>query len=267
MAAIASGLNFSTISKEGVALSLINTINTAVNPEYPALPFALGDHTLGLDGSEWIYCKSAGLYPIGTVVVMDTSWNATAITVANALLTSGQKVGVLSQVPTVVAVPTTTNYDGVWVQTSGLCPAITVAASTSANAQLYPAAVDSARTITAMTGPTAVGSAGNQYVITATSSLSYPVGTTITVAGATPATLNTTYIVTATAASGAAYTVTSTTATGTWSSSGTAIGTMQGVLASSGTSAINGIVITTANSTLAINEPGVLNNPEVVLTT
>ena len=242
-------------------------MDTQLNPEYPALPFAFGTSTLGLDGSKWIYAKPQGLYPIGTVGYLDTSWNFYAITVANALTTYGQPVGVLSQVATVTATPTSTNYDGVWVQVAGLCPAITVAASASANAQLYPLAVDSARTITAFTGPTAVGSAGNQYVITATSSPSYPVGTTITVASATPTTLNTTYIVTVSAAGGSAYTVTSTTATGTWSSGGTATGTIQGVLNSSGTTPINGIVITTANSTVAANQPGYLNFPEVDLTT
>jgi len=267
MAAIASGLNFSTLSETGIALDICNTISTTTNPEYPALPFALGSRTIGLDGSTWNYCKPSGLYQIGTVGYMDISWNFTAISVANALLTSGQPVGVMSQVASVTAAPTATTYDGVWVQTSGYCPAISVAASTSANAQLYPLAVDSARTITAMTGPTAVGSAGNQYVITATSAPSYPVGTTITIVSATPTTLNTTYIVTATAVGAAAFTVTSTTATGTWVSGGTETGTIVGVLSSSGTTAINGLVITTANSTIAINEPGYLNFPEVLLTT
>lgn len=266
MTAIASGLNFNTLSEEGIALNIVNTFNST-QPEYPALPFAFGSRTLGLDGSTWIYCKPQGLYQIGTVVYLDTSWNATAITVANALTTYGQPVGVISQVATVTATPTANLYDGVWVQISGLCPAISVAASTSANAQLYPLAVDSARTITAMTGPTAVGTAGNAYVITATSAPSYPVGTTITVASATPSTLNTTYIVVSPATAAGSYNVTSTTATGTWVSGGTATGTIQGVLSSSGTTPINGIVITTANSTIAINEPGYLNFPEVNLTT
>lgn len=264
---IAQGLNFSTLNQEGIALNLVNTINLTTNPEYPATPFAFGTITRGLDGSEWVYAKPQGLYAVGTVGYFDASWNFYALTVANALTTYGQKIGVLSQVGTVTATPTANVYDGVWVQTNGLAPSISVAASTSANAQLYPMAVDSARTITAMTGPTAVGSAGNQYVITATSALSYPVGTTITVAGATPSTLNTTYIVTATAAGGSPYTVTSTTATGTWASGGTATGTIQGTLASSGTTPINGIVILTANSTVAALAPGMLNNPEVDLTT
>jgi hypothetical protein len=266
MAAIVSGQNFSTLNKEGIALNIVNTLNTVANPEYPALPFALGSTTQGLDGSSWVYAKPQGLYQIGTVVYFDASWNAYAITEALDLANYGLPLGVLSQVPTVTASPTSTVYDGAWFQTGGLCPAITVAASTSANAQLYALAADSARTITAMTGPTAVGSAGNQYVITATSAPSYPVGTTITIAGASPSTLNTTYIVTATAAGGSAYTVTSTTATGTWSSSGTATGSIQGVLSSSGTTAVNGIVITTANSTIAINEPGYINAPEIKLT-
>lgn len=266
MAAIASGLNFSTLSEEGIALNIVNTFNTA-NPEYPALPFAFGMMTLGLDGSEWVYVKPQGLYALGTVVVLDTSWNATPITVANALTTSGQKVAVLSQVPSFTAVPTTSVYDGMWVQTSGLCPAITVAASTSANAQLYPLAVDSARTITAMTGPVAAGSAGNAYVITATSAPAYPVGTLITIASATPSTLNTTYVVSSPATAAGSFNATSTTATGTWASGGTETATIAGTLASSGTTAINGIIITTASTTLAGPQPGILNNPEVLLTT
>ena len=267
MAALASGRNFSTLSESGINLTICNTINTTVNPEYPALPFALGEETIGLDGSVWVYASPQGLYAIGTVGYLDVSLNFYAITVANALTTYGQRVGVMSQVASFTAVPTSTNYDGVWVQVAGLCPAITIAASTSANAQLYPLAADSARTITAMSGPTASGTAGNAYVITATSAPSYPVGTIITLASAVPATLNTTYIVVAPATTTGSYNVTSITATGTWASAGTATGAIQGVLASSGTTAINGIVITTANSTIAINEPGVLNFPEVDLTT
>lgn len=267
MAALASGLNFSTLSEEGIALNIVNTLNTAANPEYPALPFALGTTTLGLDGSKWVYVKPAGLYALGTVGVIDTSWNFTALTVANALTTYGQQVGVLSQVGSVTAVPTATVYDGMWAQIGGLCPAINVAASTTANVQLYPLAVDSTRTITAMTGPTAVGSAGNAYVITATSAIALAPGLTVTIAGATPSTLNTTYIVVGPATAAGSYNVTSTTATGTWVSGGTAVATVAGVLASSGTTPINGIITTTTSTTLAGPQPGFLNFPEVNLTT
>ena len=140
MAAIASGLNFSTLNKEGVNLAIVNTINTTVNPEYPAVPFAYGDITEGLDGSRWVYAKPASNYAIGTVGYFDTSWNFTAITTTNAGGISGQKIGVMSQVAATVAAPTSTNYEGLWVQIDGLCPAIQVAASTSANAQLYTSA-------------------------------------------------------------------------------------------------------------------------------
>jgi hypothetical protein len=269
MAAIASGLNFSTLNQEGIALNVCNTVNLTVNPEYPALPFTFGTRTIGLDGSTWVFAKpqpGGNNLVVGTVGYLDTSWNFYPISVANALTTSGLTIGVLSQIGTTTATPTSSVYDGVWVQLSGLCPAIMVAASASANVQLYPLAVDSARTITAMTGPTAVGAAGNQYVITATSAPSYPIGTLITVASASPTTLNTTYVVSALNTAGS-YTVTSITATGTWSSSGTATGTIQGVLNSSGTTPINGIVITAANGTQANAVTGFLNFPEVNLTT
>jgi hypothetical protein len=137
MAAIASGLNFSTLNMEGVSLNTCLTLNTSVNPEYPALPFAFGTQTVGLDGSEWIYAKPAGAYAIGIVGYFDPSWNFTALPVGSLSSLSGLRVGVMSQVASVTATPISTNYDGVWVQISGLCPAILVAATTTANAQLY----------------------------------------------------------------------------------------------------------------------------------
>jgi hypothetical protein len=136
MAYTASGLAFSTLSKEGANLALCSTIDTVKNPEYPALPFALGERTVGVDGSEWIYCEPAANYAIGTVGYIDTSWKFTALTTANATL-SGAQVGVMSQVASTVASPTSTNYEGVWVQVAGGCPAISGYTSTSANAQLY----------------------------------------------------------------------------------------------------------------------------------
>lgn len=138
MAAIASGLNFSTLPLDGIALNICNTYSSLA-PEYPQLPFVLGTVTLGEDGSKWVYAKPAGIYAIGTVGYFDTSWNFTAITTTNAAGISGQKIGVMSQVANVTT-PTSLTYDGVWVQTDGLCPAIQVAATTTANAQLYTSA-------------------------------------------------------------------------------------------------------------------------------
>lgn len=140
MAFLPSGQNFTTSSKEGVNLAICTTIDTVNKIDVPALPFVLGDFVLGLDGSEWIYAQPASNYAIGTVGYFDTSWKFTALTSTNAASVSGQKVGVMSQVASVTASPTTSNYDGVWVQVSGGCPAIQGAASTSANAQLYTSA-------------------------------------------------------------------------------------------------------------------------------
>ena len=140
MAAIAAGLNFSTLSSEGFALNLCTTVDTVNHPEYPSTPVAFGTETIGMDGSKWIYGKPASNYAIGTVGYFDTSWNFTALTSTNAANVSGQKVGVMSQVASVTASPSSTLYDGVWVQTDGLCPGIQVAASTAANTQLYTSA-------------------------------------------------------------------------------------------------------------------------------
>jgi len=163
MAAIASGLNFSTLSSEGFALNICSTINTTTNPEYPATPVAFGTMTVGMDESEWVYAKPAGAYAIGTVGYFDTSWNFTALPVGSLSSQSGLKVGVMSQVASVTASPSSTNYDGVWVQVSGLCPAIQVAASTSANAQLYNMA---ATTTGQLTSTNSGNSAINGVILT-----------------------------------------------------------------------------------------------------
>lgn len=184
MAAIASGLNYSTLNDAGVNLAVCTTVNTTANPEYPAQPFLFGTMTIGLDESEWVFAKPAANYAIGTVGVFDTSWNFTALTSTSATSAIGMKVGVMSQVASVTASPTSTLFDGVWVQVSGLCPAISVVASAGANAQLYSSATSGALT--------------------------------------TSSTSNT---------------------------------------------AINGVILTTAQGTSAGNGPGLLNNPEVSLTT
>ena len=181
MAAIASGLNFSTLNQEGISLNTCLTLNTTINPEYPALPFAFGTQTIGLDGSEWIFVKPAGAYAIGIVGYMDTSWNFTALPVGSlATALVGTRVGVMSQVASVTASPTSTNYDGVWVQISGLCPAILVAASTSANTQLYNMAATTVGQLTSTnSGNTAINgvvatTAGGASAGTVPGILNYP---------------------------------------------------------------------------------------------
>ena len=193
MAAIASGLNFSTLSEDGIALNVCTTLSSST-PEYPSLPFAFGTKTIGLDGSEWVYAKPAGAYAIGAVGYFDTSWNFTALTTANATL-SGNTVGVMSQVASTTASPSANqtsvpwSYDGVWVQIAGLCPAISGYTSTAANAQLYTvtpgsypgsaaaagmlcsSSANSAVAINGITLTTAVGSGG---VATAVGQLNFP---------------------------------------------------------------------------------------------
>lgn len=137
MAYAAAGLAISTLAKEGASLSTCSTVNTTLNPEYPALPFALGERTLGSDGSEWVYVSPAGAYAIGVAGYIDTSWTFTATTTAGTTALSGLSVGVMSQVASITASPTSTNYDGVWAQIAGGCPGVLVAASSAANAQLY----------------------------------------------------------------------------------------------------------------------------------
>lgn len=179
MAYTASGLAFATETKSGIALNVCTTLNTAQNPEYPALPQALGTRVEAVDGAVYVYCKPAAAYAIGTVVYLDTSWNATAVTTTNAAGISGQAIGVFSQVASVTASPTATNYDGVWTQIAGGCPAIQAAASTSANAQLYSSATAGQLTSTsssnvALNGivlTTAVGSGG---AATAVGYLNFP---------------------------------------------------------------------------------------------
>lgn len=137
MAAITSGFNYSTTTDSGIALNICTTINTILDPEYPLPPFVFGTRTDGLDNSQWVYAKPASSYTIGTVGYLDSNWNFIAITSTNSASVGGQETAVLSQVASVTTTPTSTLYDAVWVQTSGLCPAVSVAASTSANVTLY----------------------------------------------------------------------------------------------------------------------------------
>jgi hypothetical protein len=138
MALIAAGLDFSTLSSEGFALAICNTIDTKNNPEYPLQPVQLGTRTLATDGGEYIYVTTAANYVIGTVgsITNDGKWTFTALTTANATA-SGDMIGVMSQVASSVTTPTTTNYDCLWVQVAGGCPGMTVASGTAINSLLY----------------------------------------------------------------------------------------------------------------------------------
>lgn len=132
MAATASGLAFSTIGLEGIALNQTQTV-TSATPEYPGPTFSLGQKAIAVDDAEYVFVLAASTVTLGQVGYLDTSWNFTPLTTTNAAGVSGQLVAVASQ----VGIPSG-SYG--WVQTKGLCPAILGAASTTANAQLYTSA-------------------------------------------------------------------------------------------------------------------------------
>lgn len=138
MAYNASGLGFSTIGLDGVNLTLTYTVNTTsaigsgYTPETPGAPFALGQVARAVDGSEYVFVKHAQATTVGQVGFMDTSWNFTTITSTNAAGLDGAYVGVASQLAASAA-----SGDYGWVQVKGGCPALNVAASTLANAELF----------------------------------------------------------------------------------------------------------------------------------
>ena len=46
-------------NKPGANLNQPQTISTTTNPDYPAANFALGDHCLGNNGSEWVFVQAS----------------------------------------------------------------------------------------------------------------------------------------------------------------------------------------------------------------
>ena len=171
MSAITSGFNYSTKNAAGIAFDICWTINTVVDPEYPLPPFSFGTRCEGLDNSTWVFAKPAGQYSIGTVGYFDQNWNFVAINTTNATNMYGQEVGVMSQIASVTANPSSINYDGVWVQTKGLCPALNVAASTPAFTLLYVSSVSGQLTSSNSSGITI---ANMVISTTATTAGNYP---------------------------------------------------------------------------------------------
>ena len=145
MAAVAAGLAYSTVGLEGVNLTVTQTsipdnnatlssLSQTAGFEYPGPSFSLGQVARGVDNSEYVFVKAAAATAIGLVCYLDTSWNATLITTANAAAISGALIATASQVAFA-------SGDYGWMQTKGLNPGINVATSTTANAQLYTSTV------------------------------------------------------------------------------------------------------------------------------
>ena len=46
---------YNTSAKEGVDINLVFNLDKTATPEYPAIPFNVGELCWGTDGSEWAY--------------------------------------------------------------------------------------------------------------------------------------------------------------------------------------------------------------------
>lgn len=165
MTAISSGFNYATETASGYAFNVCTTINTIEFPEYPLPPFPFGQRVEGRDNSTWVYIKPTSAYAVGTVGYIDSNWNFTAITTANSASVQGASTAVMSQVASVTTTPTSFLYDAVWVQLNGLCPAVSVAASTNAFSTLYTTTTPGQLSSTSSGGALAI----NSIVTTTTS--------------------------------------------------------------------------------------------------
>lgn len=126
----------------GVDFTKTLNISTAT-PEYPGGQFTLGMMADGVDGSRYMYVRAnAAAIALGSACFVDINNNAVAILTSNAVAAAGQRVGVASQ--TAFA-----QLDDGWLQIDGICPALNVAASTTANTQLYSSTVAGVLTSTA----------------------------------------------------------------------------------------------------------------------
>jgi hypothetical protein len=132
---------FSTFSIEGIDLAATYTgyvqstaQSSTNNPDYPGPTgqFSLGQVAKGTDGSEWVYVLAGTAIAVGdTCLIVNTTtlWTASSITSTLAAAKQGDLVGVAP----LVAIASG-SYG--WVQRSGKCAAISVAAATTANVAL-----------------------------------------------------------------------------------------------------------------------------------
>ncbi len=120
---------FSSSNTEGVDLSTAVTITTTT-PEYPLQPIMLGTQVLtDYDGSATYVQAATATISKGDVCTISTAFVATQ-TPATASL--GLPVG--------VALATATTGQYFWVQTNGVCNAVSVVNGIAANTLLYTSA-------------------------------------------------------------------------------------------------------------------------------
>lgn len=118
---------YSTAQQLGVNLQQTYTPDTDLYPYASSPGIAAGELTEGTDGSVYVYVLASGAIALGDVVTITNAYVASGITTTNAAL--GNRVGVASQ----VAIPDTA-YG--WVQLTGKCEGLNVAASCLPNVQL-----------------------------------------------------------------------------------------------------------------------------------
>lgn len=81
---------FNSANKEGIDVSQTYVVSTTA-PEYPGPPFAVGEHILGEQGTEWVFVLAAAAIAAGATVSIDPNFNATPLTptLANTLTEVG----------------------------------------------------------------------------------------------------------------------------------------------------------------------------------
>lgn len=134
---------YSTTAQEGIDINQVFVLSSGT-PEYPAPPFVAGELAWGLDGSEWVWCKSSITIAAGQVVIVSEvpgSWSVALIGGATfATAPTGDLIGVVGGstgsvvVPAPVA-PATASY--FWVQRAGNCPNVSCAAATTKQLLLH----------------------------------------------------------------------------------------------------------------------------------
>lgn len=160
---------YSTTAQEGIDINSVFTLSSGT-PEYPAPPFVVGELAWGLDGSEFIYCKSTVTIAPGSVLVISPvpgdgtaaligggTIAATAAPVGQLIAVSGGGTGSVA-VPAIAA-PATANY--FWAQRAGIAPNVRTAAAITKNAPLFSSATTAGIIGSATTG----GGVGTTYAI------------------------------------------------------------------------------------------------------
>ena len=137
---------FNTTSKEGVDVNQVFIYDTGT-PEYPGIPFNLGELCWGTDGSEWVYGTASITIAAGSVVRFSEtagSWSVALIggaTIATA--PTGDLLGIVGGATGSVAIPAPTGTQKgtyFWVQRAGNVPNVKCISTTTKNAQLYSSA-------------------------------------------------------------------------------------------------------------------------------